>query len=105
MLTKTYTIRCDGPPGDTCSAEIAYSCPAGHVDGPGRVRHVAFEAGWRRFSGGTDACPEHVNAHVHAGSQSMDFAAAGYTNDGNGGTSVVEPPTHPARGGYRGAEL
>lgn len=61
MLTKTYTLSCDH---DGCTTDpVTVTCGPRPVDGPGRVRHEAFEAGWRRQSFGNDYCPDHVAEH------------------------------------------
>lgn len=61
MLTKTYTLSCDH---EGCTTPpVVVTTEARPVDGPGRVRHEAFEAGWRRMSFGNDYCPAHVAEH------------------------------------------
>lgn len=74
MLTKTYSISCDHDGCDTPPVEI--STKERPVDGPGRVRHEAFEAGWRRQSFGKDYCPVHAPEHSTASAPAP--RAAGY---------------------------
>jgi hypothetical protein len=63
MLTKTYTISCDTP---GCTTKpISYSCEAGEVGAPGTVRHMAYEAGYRRGDDGQDACILHTGNLTH----------------------------------------
>ena len=88
MLTRTYTISCDGPDcsTDPIVVERGISDPP---DGPGAVMAAARLAGWHRFKRDKHACPEHT----------------AWMNDQVGPEGMIDPVAVEVARGYRGVQI